>query len=68
MLYMVIPLDPGKKWKITSDNQEIGIVDRLATGYLVSLTDPPKKVKRYRMIDALHETLGEDSEIQVLEG
>ena len=67
MKYEVRPVDPGKSWNIASDREIIGTLERLATGYLVRLSDPPKVVKRFRMIDALTEALGEDAAIEVIE-
>ena len=68
MTYSVLPLEPGKKWKISAGDLEVGTVERLATGYLVTQVNHPTKVKRYRMIDALRESLGEDTEIVIIEG
>jgi hypothetical protein len=67
MKYEVRPVDPGKSWNIVSDRATIGTLERLATGYLVRLTDPVKVIKRFRMIDALTEALGDDAAIEVIE-
>ena len=63
MKYSVIPLEDGKHWSIQSNGLEkIGAVERLMTGYLVTLGD--KKVKRFRMVDALREALGSEAVIE----
>jgi len=63
MTFHIETLEPGISWTIANEGELIGSVQRLATGYLVTIDSPPKKVKRFRMIDALHEALGEDAEI-----
>lgn len=63
MTFHIENLDPGVRWSIARDGELIGDIQRLATGYLVTIETPPKKVKRFRMIDALREALGEDVEI-----
>ena len=67
MQYEVEPIETGKKWKIVTEEVGVGTVERLSTGYLVTLTEPPKIVKRFRLIDALTEALGEEAVIQIRE-
>ena len=67
MRYEVEPTETGKKWKIVTDGRTVGTVERLSTGYLATLTEPPKVVKRFRLIDALTEALGEEAVIQIVE-
>ena len=66
MKYEIRPVDEGKNWNIVSEHEMIGTLERLATGYLVRLTQPVTIVKRFRMIDALTEALGNDAEIEIL--
>lgn len=67
MKILIAPLDE-KHWTISKDGQKIGSVERLMTGYLVTLTASPdaaKKIKRYRMIDALREAFGAEAELEI---
>jgi len=41
-----------------------GELSRLATGYLATRTEDKKIVKRFRMIDALRETFGEENQYE----
>ena len=73
MIYTIEPVEHGKKWTVVSNESNVGTVERLSTGYLVTLTgasvgtDSPKIVKRFRMIDALKEALGDQAEITIPE-
>jgi hypothetical protein len=65
MRFDVISIEAGEKWQITKEDELVGSVQRLATGYLVTIDKSISKVKRFRMIDALREALGDDAEIVV---
>ncbi len=67
MTYTITQTEAGNKWNILRGNEVVGDVERLMTGYMITMHEPPLKVKRYRMIDALQEALGEDAEIQTTE-
>jgi hypothetical protein len=67
MIYRIEPAESEKIWTIVSDKSNIGTVERLSTGYLVTLIDPPKKIKRFRIIDALKEALGDNADIEMPE-
>jgi hypothetical protein len=57
--------EAGKKWIIKKGGEVLGNVERFATGFMLTIDgDPPTKIKRFRMIDALRQGFGPE-EIQI---
>jgi hypothetical protein len=62
--------ETGKKWVIKDGGNELGYVERFATGFMLTVNgdpplSPPLRIKRFRMIDALRQAFGEGVEIRI---
>lgn len=58
--------EAGKKWVVKNGGEVLGNVERFATGFMLTLaSDPPQKIKRFRMIDALRQAFGPSEEIRI---
>jgi hypothetical protein len=58
--------EPQKKWVVKRDGEPVGYIERFATGYMLTLeSDPPVKIKRFRMIDALRQAFEGEVEIRI---
>ena len=58
--------ETGKKWIVKRGGEVLGDVERFATGFMLTLNaEPPQKIKRFRMIDALRQAFGSSEEIRI---
>ena len=58
--------EAGKKWIVKQSGEVLGNVERFATGFMLTLNgDPPTKIKRFRMIDALRQAFGAEVQISI---